>query len=48
MISALNKNTKNSIILIILVIFLVGLLLWEIWPDRIETAYLVFENKPIQ
>jgi hypothetical protein len=35
---------KNSIILVILVVFLVGLLLWEIWPDRVETAYLVFEK----
>jgi len=35
---------KNIIILTILVVFLVGLLLWEIWPDCIEIVHLVFKK----
>jgi hypothetical protein len=35
---------KNIIILTVLVIFLVGLLLWEIWPDRIEIVHLDFRK----
>jgi hypothetical protein len=42
---------KSIFILIILVIFLIGLMLWEIWPDRVEIVHLDFEKgrtKPIQ
>ena len=35
---------KNIIILTTLIVFLVGLLLWEIWPDRIEIVHLVFKK----
>ena len=35
---------KSIFILIILVIFLIGLLLWEIWPDRVEIVYLNFRK----
>jgi len=35
---------KNKFILIILIIFLVGLFLWEIWPDRIEIIHLDFKK----
>jgi len=42
---------KSILILIILVVFLIGLLIWEIWPDRIEIVYLDFnkaQTKKIQ
>ena len=35
---------KNIIIFTILVVILVGLLLWEIWPDPIEIVHLVFKK----
>jgi len=35
---------KSIFILIILVIFLISLLLWEIWPDRIEIVHLDFKK----
>lgn len=35
---------KNIVIFTILVVFLVGLLLWEIWPDPIEIVHLVFKK----
>ena len=35
---------KSIFILIILVIFLIGLLLWEIWPDRVEIVHLNFKK----
>lgn len=35
---------KNIIIFTILVVFLAGLLLWEIWPDPIEIVHLVFKK----
>ena len=35
---------KKNIILTILAVFLVGLLLWEIWPDRIEIVHLDFKK----
>lgn len=37
-------NKKSIFILVILVIFLIGLLLWEIWPDRIEIIHLNFNK----
>ena len=42
---------KSIFILIILVIFLIGFLLWEIWPDRVEIVHLKFkidQTKQIQ
>ncbi len=35
---------KSILILIILVVFLIGLLIWEIWPDRIEIVHLDFNK----
>ncbi len=35
---------KNKFVLIILIIILVGLFLWEIWPDRIEIIHLDFKK----
>ncbi len=35
---------KSNFILIVLVIFLIGLLLWEIWPDRFEIVHLDFKK----
>jgi len=35
---------KNKFVLTILIIFLVGLFLWEIWPDRIEIIHLDFKK----
>ncbi len=35
---------KSIFILIILVIFLIGLLLWEVWPERVEIVHLDFKK----
>ena len=35
---------KSIFILTILAIFLIGLLLWEIWPDRVEIVHLKFKK----
>lgn len=35
---------KSILVLIILVVFLVGLLLWEIWPDRVEIVHLDYKK----
>jgi len=36
---------KSIFILIILVIILIGLLIWEIWPDRVEVVHLDFKKE---
>jgi len=35
---------KSILITIILVVFMIGLLIWEIWPDRIEIIHLDFQE----
>jgi len=35
---------KKNHILIVIVIFLLGLLLWELWPEKVETVYLDFQK----
>ena len=40
-------NLKSIFVLIILVIFLIGLLLWEILPERIEKVHLVYKKDQI-
>ena len=35
---------KSIFILIILAIFLIGILLWEIWPDGVEIVHLKFKT----
>ena len=35
---------KNKFVLAVLIIFLAGLFLWEIWPDRIEIIHLDFRE----